>query len=334
MLTVPLSPKLWTPKRFKEVIAAAQGKLSNVKGFLEFYKDLLVSSPPPEKDPVPLSDLVGGITHVDKLGSKYTTLKNFGVIDLLYYLRLLQGFYVLEIIELDEVPNRLNEIAVRRTYVSQAVYEALEEFPEAALLFSFYAGLMLPTPARHTMIAVTQASSLSDVALLEKFRRANPYNLLLARQVLNRTPAIEGVEGRPWYEPISDLSLILTYLGILQVVKIRPSPDKLAGIRNLSKIRKQIIQMLDDFGDYILPRGTLLLELEYLIFNRTKDEYWDFDFSEYVGNAKDVTWFKSKVSSRAYMVLEKFYNMMNEKKGELAEVTESYFRELGYQPKY
>ncbi|WP_157058710.1 hypothetical protein [Ignicoccus islandicus] len=328
-----LSPKLWTPKRFKEVIAAAQGKLSNVKGFLQFYLDLIAGAPSPNEEPIPLSELVGGITHVDKLGERYATLKNFGITDLLYYLRLPQSFHVLEIIELDEIPNRLNEIAVRRTYVSQSVYEALKDSPEAALLFSFYAGLMLPTPARHTMIAVTRAASLSEVALMEKFRRANPYNLLLARQVLNRTPAIEGVEGRPWYEPISDLSLILTYLGILQVVKIRPSPDKLAGIRNLSKIRKQIIQMLDDFGDYVLPRGTLLLELEYLIFNRTKDEYWDFDFSDYVGNAKDISWFKSKVSSRAYIALEKFYNLMVEKKDELTEVSKSYFEELGYLPK-
>jgi hypothetical protein len=180
------------------------------------------------------------------------------------------------------------------------------------------------------MFGVAQVGSLSELALLDKFKEANPYNLLLARQVLNRTPAIEGVEGRPWYEPVSDLSLILTYLGVLQMIKIRPSPDKLAGIRNLSKIKKQIIQMLGDFGDFVIPRGTLLLEFEHLLFNRSKDEYWNFDFSTQVGNAKDITWFKSKLSSRAYTALEKLYNALKDKKEELTGTTEKYFKELGY----
>jgi hypothetical protein len=333
MLVVPLSPTLWTPKRFKEVIAAAQGKLSNIKGFLEFYRDILIKASPPEGEPVKLSDMMDNITHVDKLGSKYPSLKNFGMTDLLYYLRVLEAFNVLEVVSIDEVPNRLTEIALRRTPVSQFVYETLKDEPEAALLFSFYTNLMLPTPARHTMFGVTQVSSLSELAINQKFKQANPYNLLLARQVLNRTPAIEGVEGRPWYEPVSDLSLILTYLGVLQMIKIRPSPDKLAGIRNLSKIKKQIIQMLGDFVDFVIPRGTLLLEFEHLLFGRTKDEYWDYDFSDQVGNAKDITWFKSKLSSRAYGSLEKLYNALKEKKDELTEVTEVYFKELGYPKK-
>jgi len=333
MLVVPLSPTLWTPKRFKEVIAAAQGKLSNIKGFFEFYRDILMKAAPPQDEPVKLSDMVGGITHVDKLGTKYPSLKNFGMTDLLYYLRVLEAFNVMEVVSIDEVPNRLTEIALRRTPVSQFVYETLQNEPEAVLLFSFYTNLMLPTPARHTMFGVTQVGSLSELALSEKFKNANPYNLLLARQVLNRTPAIEGVEGRPWYEPVSDLSLILTYLGVLQMIKIRPSPDKLAGIRNLSKIKKQIIQMLGDFGDFVIPRGTLLLEFEYLLFKRTKDEYWDYDFSDQVGNAKDITWFKSKLSSRAYSSLEKLYKALEEKKDELTQITETYFKELGY-PKH
>jgi hypothetical protein len=249
-------------------------------------------------------------------------------------LRVLEAFNVLEVVPLDEVPSRLTSIAVRRTPVSQFVYETLKDDPAAALMFSFYVNLLVPTPARHTMFGVTQVSSLSQLALIEKFKQASPYNLMLARQVLNRTPAIEGVEGRPWYEPVSDLSLILTYLGILQVIKIRPSPNKLAGIRNLSKIKRQIISMLDNFGDYIIPRGTLLLEFEYLLTGRTKDEYWDYDFSDQVGNAKDITWFKSKVSSRAYAALEKLYNALKDGKlDELAKTTEQYFKDLGYPPK-
>jgi hypothetical protein len=333
MIEVPLSPTLWTPKRFKEVIAAAQGKLSNVKGFLEFYRDLLVHADVPEGKGTRLSDMLGGMTHVDKLGEKYASLKNFGMADLLYYLRVLEAFNVLEVIALDEVPSRLTSLAVRRTPVSQFVYETLKDEPEAALMFSFYTNLLLPTPARHTMFGVTQVSSLSQLALVDKFKYANPYNLMLARQVLNRTPAIEGVEGRPWYEPVSDLSLILTYLGILQVIKIRPSPNKLAGIRNLSKIKKQIVSMLDNFGDFIFPRGTLLLELEYLLTGKTKDEYWDYDFSDQVGNAKDITWFKSKLGSRAYAVLEKLFNALKDNLENLREQTETYFKELGYPPK-
>ena len=333
MLVIPLSPNLWTPKRFKEVIAAAQGKLSNIRGFLEFYRDLLVNADVPEGKGVKLSDMLGGMTHVDRLGEKYASLKNFGMTDLLYYLRVLEAFNVLDIVTLDEVPSRLTSIAVRRTPVSQFVYETLKDDPAAALMFSFYVNLMFPTPARHTMFGVTQVSSLSQLALVDKFKQASPYNLLLARQVLNRTPAIEGVEGRPWYEPVSDLSLILTYLGILQVIKIRPNPNKLAGIRNLSKIKRQIINMLEGFGDYIIPRGTLLLEFEYLLTGKSKDEYWDFDFSDQVGNAKDITWFKSKISSRAYTALEKLYNALKDKMDELNEITATYFKELGYPPK-
>ena len=333
MLVIPLSPELWTPKRFKEVIAAAQGKLSNIRGFLEFYRDLLVNADEPCGKGVRLSDMLGGMTHVDKLGDKYPSLKNFGMTDLLYYLRVLEAFNVLEVVSYDEVPSRLTSLAVRRTPVSQFVYDVLKDDPSAALMFSFYVNLMVTTPARHTMFGVTQVSSLSQLALLEKFKQASPYNLLLARQVLNRTPAIEGVEGRPWYEPVSDLSLIMTFLGILQVIKIRPSPNKLAGIRNLSKIKRQIINMLEGFGDYIIPRGTLLLEFEYLITGRTKDEYWNYDFSDQVGNAKDITWFKSKLSSRAYTALEKLYYAIKDKLDELDNETKMFFKELGYPPR-
>ena len=333
MLVTPLSPKLWTPKRFKEVIAAAQGKLSNIKGFLELYRDLLVNADSPEGKGVLISEILGGLTHVDKLGTKYPSLKNFGMADLLYYLRVLESFNVLEIVPEEEVPSRLTSIAVKRTPVSQFVYEELKDEPEGALMMSFYVNLLVPTPARHTMFGVTQVSSLSELALMEKFKNANPYNLLLARQVINRTPAIKGVEGRPWYEPVSDLSLVLTYLGILQVIKIRPNPNKLAGIRNLSKIKRQIVGMLDKFGDYIIPRGTLLLEYEYLLTGQSKDEYWDYDFSDQVGNAKDITWFKSKLPAKAYMALEKLYDKLKENLPKLREETEVYFKELGPVPK-
>ncbi len=332
MFTPPLSPIQWTPKRFKELTAAAQGKLSNIKGFLEFYQDLIINASKPGERAKPIHEIVGGLIHVEKLGEKYAVLKNFGMSDMLYYLRVLQAFGVIDIVPLSEIPRRLSEIGVRRTELSQLVFETLKE-PEATTLMSMYASLLFSTPARHVMFGVIKVTTLTELAMDEKFQKSNTYDLILARQVLNRSPAPEVTAGRAWYDPISDLSAILAYLGVLQVVKIRSSTNKLAGIRNLSKIKRQILTMLDNFSDYIIPRGTLILEFEYLLHDgqKTKDEYWGIDYVNelHVGSAKDITWFKSKLNARAYSALEKLYMALKDKMDEIEDAMKYYFNELG-----
>ncbi len=320
MLLPPLTLEARVPRRFKELAAAAQGKLGGVAGLIEFYKDILAGAAEPGKEPKKVSDIVGGIVRVEMLGEKYVALKNFGMSDLLYYLRMLQAFGVIRVIAYTEAPRRLSDISVVRTILSDTVLKAANS-PEAAIMFSMYMGIVFDTPARHILFVGSEAESIMDIALDDRFRKASAYNLALSGQTLMRAAATgipAGGKGRPWYEPFSDLSGIIALLGALQAAKIRPVPNRILGIRALSKIKRQVLKLVDPYGDYMLPRGTLALELDRLINEREEDPLTGKKYEDLgVGMAKDVTWFRGKIPSRAYLVLESIVKAVKEKREEI-----------------
>ncbi len=324
----PLTLEARVPRRFKELAAAAQGKLGGIAGLIEFYKDILSGAAAPGEEPKRVSNIVGGVVRVEMLGEKYVALKNFGMGDLLYYLRMLQAFGVIRVIAYTEAPRRLNDVAVVRTILSDTVFKAAES-PEAAIMLSLYMGIVFDTPARHALFVGNEVESVVDIALDERFKKASAYNLVLSGQALLRA-AVENIpaggKGRPWYEPFSDLSGIIALLGALQVAKIRPLPNKILGIRSLSKIKKQVLKLVDPYGDYMLPRGTLVLEIDRLVNEREEDPVTGRKYEELgVGMAKDATWFRGKVPSRAYTVLEKVTNAVKEKKEEIMSELSSLF---------
>ncbi len=334
MLLPPLTLEARVPRRFKELAAAAQGKLSGISGIIEFYKDMLAGAASPDQEPRQVSEIVGGIVRVEMLGEKYVALKNFGMSDLLYYLRMMQAFGLVKIVASSEAPRRLNDVALQRTILGETVFKAADR-PEAATMFGFYMGIIFETPARHTLFVGHNSESIIDIALDEKFRSANAYNMVLSGQVLFRAHAqhmIAGGKGRPWYEPFSDLSGIVALLGALQAAKIRPNPDKILGIRVLSKIKKQALKLVDPYGDYMLPRGTLVLELDKLINEREEDPLTGLKYETLgVGMAKDITWFKGKIPSRAYNALEAIAKAVKEKRDEIAaELKELYNLTFGF----
>ncbi len=297
----PLAFEPRVPRRFKELAAAAQGKLGGITGLLDFLRDVVVNAARPDEEPKPISEIMDGIVRVEKLGEKYPTLHNFNIGDILYYLRVAQAFGVIEVVPFTETPRRLNELGVVRSLASDVVVSTLRE-PNAALIYSMYVGIMAPTPARFALFHGSEASSLVELARSEKFRKSMVYNAVLGSQVLLR--AIDIEQGRPWYEPVSDLSGVIAFLGALQVAKIRPQQDKLLGLRVLSKIKSRVATQ-EAYGEYLLPRGTLLLEYEKLVTRRERDERTGVDYQALnVGMARDVSWFRGKVSSRAYTILE------------------------------
>jgi len=316
----PLTLEARVPRRFKELAAAAQGKLSGISGIIEFYKDMLKGAASPGEEARKISDIVGGIVRVELLGEKYVALKNFGMTDLLYYLRMMQAFGLIKVVAYSEAPRRLSDVAIQRTILGETVYQAADR-PEAAVMFGFYMGIVFDTPARHTLFIGHQSESIVDIALDNRFRNANAYNMVLSGQALLRASAqhiVAGGKGRPWYEPFSDLSGIVALLGALQAAKIRPSPDKILGIRVLSKIKKQVLKLVDPYGDYMLPRGTLVLELDKLINNREQDPLTQLKYDDIgVGMAKDITWFKGKIPSRAYNALEAITRKVKENKSQI-----------------
>jgi len=319
-LLPPLTLEARVPRRFKELAAAAQGKLGGIVGLIEFYKDMLMGAAAPGEEPRRVSDIVGGLVRVEMLGEKYIALKNFGMSDLLYYLRMLQAFGVARIVALTETPRRLNDIALSRTLLSDTVIQAAKS-PEASVMFSFYMGIVFDTPARAALFVGSKSGSIVNIALDERFRKACGYNLALSGQTLMRAAA-ESLppvgKGRPWYEPFSDLSGIIALLGALQSAKIRPTPERILGIRALSKIKKQVLKLVDPYGDYMLPRGTLVLELDRLINGREEDPLTGITYEELgVGMAKDTSWFKGKIPSRAYLVLESVVKAVKEKRDEI-----------------
>jgi len=327
-LLPPLTLEARVPRRFKELAAAAQGKLGGIVGLIEFYKDMLMGAAAPGEKPKRVSEIVGGVVRVEMLGEKYIALKNFGMSDLLYYLRMLQAFGVARIVSLTETPRRLSDIALSRTLLSDTVINAAKS-PEASVMFSFYMGIVFDTPARHALFVGSESESIIDIALDERFRKACGYNLALSGQTLMRAaaeamPAVG--KGRPWYEPFSDLSGIIALLGALQSAKIRPTPEKILGIRALSKIKKQVLKLVDPYGDYMLPRGTLVLELDRLINEREEDPLTGIPYEKLgVGMAKDTTWFKGKIPSRAYLVLESVVKAVKEKREEIKKELDSLF---------
>ncbi len=336
MLLPPLTLEARVPRRFKELAAAAQGKLGGISGLVEFYKDMLVGAAAPGEEPKRISDIVGGIVRVEMLGEKYVALKNFGMSDLLYYLRMMQSFGLIRVIAYNEAPRRLSDVAIQRTVLGETVYKAADR-PEAATMFGFYMGIIFSTPARATLFVGHhfKAESIIDIALNEKFRGASAYNTVLSGQVLLRASAeqmLASGRGRPWYEPFSDLSGIVALLGALQAAKIRPQPDKILGIRVLSKIKKQVLKLVDPYGDYMLPRGTLVLELDKLINEREEDLLTGFKYESLgVGMAKDITWFRGKIPSRAYNALEAIVKAVKEKRDEIEkELKELYDLTFGF----
>ena len=335
MMLPPLTLEARVPRRFKELAAAAQGKLGGVSGIIEFYKDMLKGAAPPESEPKRVSEIVGGIVRVEMLGEKYVALKNFGMSDLLYYLRMMQAFGLVRVLAYSEAPRRLSDVALQRTILGETVFSAADR-PEAAVMFGFYMGIVFETPARHTLFVGHQSESIIDIALNEKFRGANAYNTVLSGQALLRASAehmVVGGKGRPWYEPFSDLSGIVALLGALQAAKIRPSPEKILGIRVLSKIKKQVLKLVDPYGDFMLPRGTLVLELDKLVNEREEDPLTGLKYEEIgVGMARDITWFKGKIPSRAYNVLESIYKAVKEKRDDIAkELDQLYNLTFGFE---
>jgi len=326
----PLTLEGRVPRRFKELAAAAQGRLGGITGIMEFYKDVLAGASTPSEKPKPISDIVGGIERVETLGEKYVALKNFGMSDLLYYLRLMQSFGVIKIISFTETPRRLNDVAVVRTKLAQTVVEN-SDTPEASVMLAFYLGIVFNTPARHVLMIGSEEESIVDIALNDKFRKASAYNTALSGQALLRAQA-EGITagggGRPWYDPFSDLSGIIAMLGALQVAKIRPTPNKLLGIRALSKIKRQVLKLIDPYGDYILPRGTLVLELDGIIQEREKDPLTGVSYEKLgVGMAREkgVVWFRGKVFGRAYNTLSRIIPAAKEKREEIEKELEEFF---------
>jgi len=320
MLLPPLTLEARVPRRFKELAAAAQGKLGGVSGLIEFYKDMLAGAAEPGQPPKKVSEIVGGIVRVEMLGEKYVALKNFGMNDLLYYLRMMQSFGLVRVIAYSEAPRRLSDVALQRTLLGDTVFKAADR-PEAAVMFGFYMGVVFDTPARNTLFVGSNAESIIDIALEEKFKKASAYNTVLSGQVLLRASAEQmpaGGRGRPWYEPFSDLSGIVALLGALQVAKIRPSPEKILGIRILSKIKKQVLKLVDPYGDYMLARGTLVLEIDKLVNEREEDPLTGIKYDSIgVGMAKDVSWFRGKIPSRAYNALEAVVKAVKEKRDEI-----------------
>ena len=328
MLLPPLTLEARVPRRFKELAAAAQGKLGGIAGLIEFYKDILVGAASPGEEPKRISDIAGGIVRVENLGEKYVALKNFGMGDLLYYLRMMQAFGIIRVVAYTEAPRRLNDVAVVRTILSDTVYKAAES-PEAAIMFSLYMGVVFDTPARHVLFVGNTVQSVVDIALDDRFKKGSAYNLVLSGQALLRAAA-EGIpaggKGRPWYEPFSDLSGIIALLGALQVAKIRPMPERILGIRTLSKIKKQVLKLVDPYGDYMLPRGTLVLEIDRLINEREEDPLTGTKYEELgVGMAKDIAWFRGKVPSRAYSVLERVIKAVRERRDEIVKEFDQLF---------
>ncbi len=328
MLLPPLTLEARVPRRFKELAAAAQGKLGGISGLIEFYKDMLMGAAEPSQAPKKISEIVGGIVRVEMLGEKYVALKNFSMNDLLYYLRMMQSFGLVRVVAFTEAPRRLNDVALQRTLLGDTVVKAADR-PEAAVMLGFYMGVVFDTPARHTLFVGNEAESIIDIALDERFKKAYAYNTVLSGQALMRASAeqmVAGGRGRPWYEPFSDLSGIVALLGALQVAKIRPSPDKILGIRVLSKIKKQVLKLVDPYGDYMLARGTLVLELDKLINEREEDPVVGVKYEKLgVGMAKDISWFRGKIPSRAYTALEAVAKAVKEKREEIRKELEQLF---------
>ncbi len=318
------------PRRFREMAAAAQGRLGGVTGILDFNKDILKGAAPPDKEPRPLSEIAEGADRVEDLGERYVALKNFGMSDTLFYLRMQQSFGMIRATLFNETPRRLSDIGVNRTLLGQIIVENADT-PEEAIMFAYYMGIVFDTPARHTLMIGCQEESILGIALNEKFRSASAYNTVLAGQVLLRAK-LEGVTatggGRPWYEPFSDLSGIIAMLGTLQTAKIRPDPKRILGIRSLSKIKRNVLKLIDPYGDYMLPRGTLVLEIDGLIHERDSDPLTGLSYEKYgVGAARErgIVWFRGKVPGRAYNALSKIIPAVKEKKDEIAEELKSLY---------
>ncbi|HID40836.1 MAG TPA: hypothetical protein EYP33_01630 [Pyrodictium sp.] len=159
MLLPPLTLEARVPRRFKELAAAAQGKLGGVSGLIEFYKDMLAGAAEPGQPPKKVSEIVGGIVRVEMLGEKYVALKNFGMNDLLYYLRMMQSFGLVRVIAYSEAPRRLSDVALQRTLLGDTVFKAADR-PEAAVMFGFYMVLCsIHLPAtRYSLVATLRAS--------------------------------------------------------------------------------------------------------------------------------------------------------------------------------
>ncbi|MET1128093.1 MAG: hypothetical protein ABWW70_02100, partial [Thermoproteota archaeon] len=183
VLLPPIAIRERAPRRFRELISAAQGRLTGIVWLLNFYRDLLSASPPPSQEPAKLSEVLRGINSVEQLGTRYASMKNFGVGDLLYYLRLGQSFGLFRVFAVGEAARKLDEFLIQRTVLSDTVSEAAE-IPEAALMFSMYSSLLFDTPARHVMFVGQQQPSIAAVALDPRFWKAYLYNAVLAAQTL------------------------------------------------------------------------------------------------------------------------------------------------------
>ena len=314
----PLTFEERVPRRFKELSSAAQGNIAGIAGLLDFLRDVTAKASPPGEAPTPISEILGGIVRVEDIGKRYPSLRNFNIGDLLYYLRVAQAFGVIEVVAFTETPKRLSEVGVAKSLISETVYSRLGD-ASAGLIYSMYVGVMAPTPARFTLFRGAHASSIVELARDEKFRSLLVYNRILAAQVLLRSSMVEE-PGKPWFNPISDLSGIIAFLAVLQVAKIRPSANQLLDVRKLSKISEKISKQSIVYSEYMLTRGVLLLEYEKLVTGREEDPYLGFTYEELnIGMARDVNWFRGKVSPRAFAALNTLYPTLRSKWSEIEE---------------
>ncbi len=313
MILPPFSIARDTPRRFKELISAAQGDLTYLLPVMDFFADIVVRAARHDSSYTSLSNILSNVSRVELLAKYYPFLKNFRLDDLFYYLRLLFYFGVIDIELSREIPRDLRDIMLKRTLLADLVYEAVER-REAVVVYSMYMGLLFRTPARNVLFSGIRASNIIDLVytgLLD----ADIVSRALGIQVLNRNKLV-GLErsttNRPWYEPISDISGIIALLAALQVVKIKPKHGKLIGLRYQSRLKREITISGGIYADYILPRGSMIIELDWLVNKRIRDELTGVDYSEFGGVvSKSIEWFKSKLPYLAYSSLEKVVTVIS-----------------------
>ncbi|GEM_PF-3104590 len=307
MILPPISLARDVPRRFKELVSAAQGNFTYLIPVMDFFADIVIRAPRHNSDYVDLPSILNGFTRIELLSSHYLFLKNFRLDDLLYYLRLLFYFGVLDIEMTREIPRDPGDIVLRRTALADVVYDAVER-REAVIVYSLYMGLLFKTPARNVFFSGIKASNIVDLVYIGLLN-ADIVSRALGIQVVNRNKLIgisRSTTSKPWYEPISDISGIIALLAALQIVKIRPRNGKLIGLRYQSRLRREIMVSGGVYGDYILPRGSMIIELDWLVNRHSRDELTGVDYSEFGGVVStSIDWFKSKLPYLAFSSLKK-----------------------------
>ncbi|MET1128092.1 MAG: hypothetical protein ABWW70_02095, partial [Thermoproteota archaeon] len=65
-------------------------------------------------------------------------------------------------------------------------------------------------------------------------------------------------------------------------------------------------------------RGTLVLELDRIVNGRASDELTGFDYRRILGDErKDLPWFRTKLTSRTYTILERVVKSLKQRREEI-----------------